>query len=181
MTTTHSIRSSGAEITYDVHGTLPTPDDRPALLMVGQPMTADGFTALASHLPDRTVVTYDPRGLGRSSRSDGLTAHDPLTRAEDLHAVIDALDSGPVDVFASSGGAVTALALTSGPTRVVVGVAEESGDTLTGRTARALAQQLGQEAVVFPSHQGGFAAENAPYPGRAGDFAIVLREVLDAG
>ena len=31
--------------------------------------------------------------------------------ADDLHRLIDALDAGPVDIFASSGGAVNALAL----------------------------------------------------------------------
>ena len=70
-----------------------------------------GFGALSSHLTDRTVVTYDPRGLGRSTRSDGRTDNSPTVQAEDVHALIDALDAGPVDLFASSGGAVTALAL----------------------------------------------------------------------
>lgn len=36
--------------------------------MIGQPMTASGFGTLASHFPDRTAVTYDPRGLDRSTR-----------------------------------------------------------------------------------------------------------------
>ncbi len=31
-------------------------------------MTASGFGALASQFPDRTVVTYDPRGLGRARK-----------------------------------------------------------------------------------------------------------------
>ena len=35
----------------------------------------------------------------------------PEVQAGDVHAVIDALGAGPVDMFASSGGAVTALAL----------------------------------------------------------------------
>ena len=79
--------------------------------MIGQPMTASGFGALASHFPDRTVVTYDPRGLGRSSRNDGRVDHSPTVQANDVHAVIEALGAGPVEMFASSGGAVTALAL----------------------------------------------------------------------
>jgi pimeloyl-ACP methyl ester carboxylesterase len=94
--------------------------------MVGQPMLADGFTTLASHFPDRTVVTYDPRGLGRSTRKDGRTDHDPEVQAADLHALVQALGAGPVEVFASSGGAVTALALVAAhPEDVTVLVAHE--------------------------------------------------------
>jgi pimeloyl-ACP methyl ester carboxylesterase len=35
----------------------------------------------------------------------------PSLRAEDVHAIIEALGAGPVEMFASSGGAVTALEL----------------------------------------------------------------------
>lgn len=74
-------------------------------------MDAGGFRALASYLTDRTVVAYDPRGLGRSTRTDGGTAHTPEQNAADQHAVIEALGAGPVEMLASSGGAVSALAL----------------------------------------------------------------------
>ena len=111
MTTTHTLETAGADIVYDVRGPLPTADGRPALLMIGQPMEASGFATLASHFPDRTVITYDPRGLGRSVRKDGRVDNDPTVQAEDLHAVIQALDAGPGEMFASSGGAVAALAL----------------------------------------------------------------------
>src|SRR3954465_6167652 len=110
MTTTRMLQTPEAEIAYDVHGPLPTADGRPPLLMIGQPMTAGGFGALASHLPDRTVVTYDPRGLGRSARKDGRVDHVPSVQSDDVHAIIEALGVGPVEMFASSGGAVTALA-----------------------------------------------------------------------
>lgn len=111
MTNTHTLHTAGAEIVYDVHGPLPTADGRPPLFMVGQPMDASGFTTLAGYFPDRTVITYDPRGLGRSRRRDGRVDHDPAVQAADIHAVIEALGAGPVEMFASSGGAVTALAL----------------------------------------------------------------------
>jgi len=111
MTTTHMLETAEADIAYDVHGPLPTADGRPPLLMIGQPMGASGFGALASHFPDRTVVTYDPRGLGRSTRKDGRVDHSPMVQAGDVHAVIEALGAGPVEMFGSSGGAVTALAL----------------------------------------------------------------------
>lgn len=110
-TTTYTLTTEAADITYDVHGSLPTPDGRPPLFAIGQPMDASGFTALTANLPDRTVITYDPRGLGRSTRKDGRTDHTPETQAADVHAVIAELGVAPVEMFASSGGAVTALAL----------------------------------------------------------------------
>jgi pimeloyl-ACP methyl ester carboxylesterase len=126
METTHTLETPGAEIVYDVHGPLPTADGRPPLLMIGQPMCAGGFATLASLLPERTVVTYDPRGLGRSTRTDRRTDNDPAVQAEDVHAVIDALGAGPVEMFASSGGAVTALALVAAhPEDVTTLVAHE--------------------------------------------------------
>jgi pimeloyl-ACP methyl ester carboxylesterase len=126
MTTVHTLETNEADIAYDVHGPLPTADGRPPLLMIGQPMDASGFGTLASHFPDRTVVTYDPRGLGRSSRRDGRVDHSPTVQANDVHAVIEALGAGPVEMFASSGGAVTALALVAAhPDDVVTLVAHE--------------------------------------------------------
>jgi pimeloyl-ACP methyl ester carboxylesterase len=126
MTTTHTLQTAEADIAYDVHGPLPTADGRPPLLMIGQPMTASGFDTLALHFPDRTVVTYDPRGLGRSARKDGRVDNAPTVQADDVHAVIAALGAGPVEMFASSGGAVTALALVAAhPDDVVTLVAHE--------------------------------------------------------
>jgi pimeloyl-ACP methyl ester carboxylesterase len=287
MTTmeTRTLAVPGAELVYDVRGPVPPAGGRPVLLMIGQPMTADGFAALAGHFPDRTVVTYDPRGLGRSTRTDGRRDNTPQQQAADLHALIAALGAGPVEVFASSGGAVTGLelaathpedivtlvaheppitavlpdaaaaeravagfheayrshgagagmaafiAMTSWPgeftdeffarpapdpamfglpveddggrddpllsshsqaildyrpdpaalpaDRIVVGVGEETGDAFTGRTARALAGRLGLQAVVFPSHHGGFVGGDSGYAGKPAEFAARLREVLD--
>lgn len=109
--TTHLLELPGVDLVYDVHGPLPTTDGRPPLVLIAQPMDAGGFTALRSHFPDRTVVTYDPRGLGRSTRKDGRVDHVPDVQAADVHALLGALDAAPVELFASSGGAVTALAL----------------------------------------------------------------------
>jgi pimeloyl-ACP methyl ester carboxylesterase len=233
------------------------------------------------------VVTYDPRGLGRSVRRDGRVDHAPTVQADDVHAVIEALGAGPVEMFASSGGAVTALALmaaypddvttlvaheppliavlpdsaaaeraraavrdayeakgsgagmaafiamtswrgeftdeyfaqpapdpahfgmpaeddgsrddpllsdrswpvssyrpavaalAAAPTRIVIAVGEESLDTLTGRTAVATAELLGQQATVFPSHHGGFLGGEFGYAGQPEAFARKLREVLE--
>ncbi len=108
---THKLVTTEADIVYDVRGPPPTADGRPPLFMIGQPMDASGFSTLASFFPDRTVITYDPRGLGRSIRKDGQVENVPTVQADDVHAVIEALGVGPVEMFASSGGAVTALAL----------------------------------------------------------------------
>jgi pimeloyl-ACP methyl ester carboxylesterase len=107
--TTYTLDVPGATLSYDLR-----PSDSSAervLLMVASPMAAAGFATLASHFTDRTVVTYDPRGVERSVRADGATWSTPDEHADDLHRLITALDAGPVDVFASSGGAVNALAL----------------------------------------------------------------------
>ncbi len=278
MKTTHVLDHAQADIIYDVRTGRP-------LLMIGQPMDASGFRALSEHFPERTVVTYDPRGAGRSTRRDGRVDASPTVQAEDVHAVIEAV-GGPVDLFASSGGAVTALALVAAhpddvvtlvaheppliemlpdreaarratdavtatymakgwghgmaafmalttwqgeytdayfaqpapdpaqfgfpttddgtredplltdraaairdyvpdaealaaaPTRIVIGVGEESRETFTGRTAIGTAAHLGLEPVVFPSHHGGFLDGEFGWPGRPAAFAAKLREVL---
>ncbi|MFC9190325.1 alpha/beta fold hydrolase [Streptomyces cyaneofuscatus] len=126
MKKTHTLKTAGADLVYDVHGPLPTTDGRPPLFMIGQPMDATGFAALAARSAERTVVTYDPRGLGRSVRSDGRDDHTPETHADDVHALIQELGAGPVEMFASSGGAVTALAVVARyPGDVTVLVAHE--------------------------------------------------------
>ncbi|MGW5384412.1 alpha/beta fold hydrolase [Nocardia sp. NPDC003963] len=284
---THTLETAGADIVYDVHGPLPTAGGRPPLFMIGQPMEAAGFRALAAQFPDRTVVTYDPRGIGRSVRTDGRVEHEPEVQAADVHAVVEALGAGPVEMFASSGGAVTALALVAAhpgdvltlvahepplisvlpdaaaaerarvavrdayeaagfgagmaaflaltswqgeftdeyfaqpaadpalfgmpagddgsrddpllsdrsravtgyrlepaataaaPTRIVIAVGVETGETFTGRTAVATAELLGQRVTVFPSHHGGFLDGEFGYAGQPEEFARRLREVLD--
>jgi len=106
---TYTLEVPGAVLSYDIRSN--DADTEPVLLIIGSPMGADGFVTLAGHFTDRTVVTYDPRGAWRSRRTDGAAESTPDEHADDLHRLIDALDAGPVDVFASSGGAVNALAL----------------------------------------------------------------------
>jgi len=122
---THTLETPDVDLTYDVYGPLPTADGRPPLVMIGQPMEASGFSTLASYFPDRTVITYDPRGLGRSTRKDGRVDNVPEVQAADVHALIETV-GGPVEMFASSGGAVTALALVAAaPDDVTTLVAHE--------------------------------------------------------
>jgi pimeloyl-ACP methyl ester carboxylesterase len=105
----HTLDAPGATIHYDVRSN--DASTEPVLLMIGSPMGAAGFTTLAGHFPDRTVVTYDPRAAGRSTRTDGASETRVEEHADDLHRIVEALDAGPVDMFATSGGAVNALAL----------------------------------------------------------------------
>jgi pimeloyl-ACP methyl ester carboxylesterase len=106
---THSLDAPGAVLHYDVRSNDGSAE--PVLLLIGSPMGAEGFVAQTGHFTDRTVVTYDPRGAGRSKRTDGASQTTVEEHADDLHRLIDALGAGPVDIFASSGGAVNALAL----------------------------------------------------------------------
>ena len=152
--TTHVLETDKAAITYDVHGE----GGRP-LMMIGQPMDASGFTALRAQFPDRTVITYDPRGLGRSTRSDGSTENRPEIQAADVHAVIEAV-GGPVDLFASSGGAVTALELVATyPDDVVTLVAHEPPiiDVLPDAEAARRARDGFIEAYLANGHGAGMA------------------------
>src|SRR6476660_718803 len=106
--TTRTIEAPGATLTYDIRKTDST---APPLFLIGSPMGAGGFATLASHFPDRTVVTYDPRGVERSTKDDPSSESTPEQHGDDVHAIIGELGGGPVDLFASSGGAVNALAL----------------------------------------------------------------------
>jgi pimeloyl-ACP methyl ester carboxylesterase len=261
-------------------------DGAPPLMLIGSPMDARGFVSLAARFPDRTVVTYDPRGTARSAKAEPGSASTPDEHADDVHRLI-ATVGAPVDLFATSGGAVNALALISrhpgdvrtlvaheppasqllpdreaalaactdvhdtylragygpamakfialvqltgpvppdfaatvnpdpaqfglpteddgrrddplvgqnivscnfyeydldvlrvSPTRIVVAVGAESADTLAHRGGLAVAERLGLEPVVFPSHHAGFAGAEFGVQGDPDGFAAKLREVLD--
>jgi pimeloyl-ACP methyl ester carboxylesterase len=106
---TDTLQVPGAVLHYDIRSAHSS--SHPVLLIIGSPMGAAGFVTLAGHFADRTVVTYDPRGSGRSQRTDGALETTPDEHADDLHRLICGLEAGQVDIFASSGGAVNALAL----------------------------------------------------------------------
>jgi pimeloyl-ACP methyl ester carboxylesterase len=274
----------GGDLRYDMRDA-EDGSGEPVLLMIGYPMAASGFASLAEHFSDRTVVTYDPRGVDRSESETLAGDSTPDDRAEDLHRLIDALGGGPMDIFASSGGAVNALALVakhpeqvrtlvaheppaasllpdheqasaaikdihetymrdgfgpgmakfmaittlkgpipdgfagqpvdpaqfgfpteddgarddpmlgrniiatthyeydfdalrSAPTRIVVGVGAESEGEMAHRGGRAVAEFLGTEPIIFPSHHGGFLGGEFGWAGDPDAFAPKLREVL---
>ena len=107
---TKTLPVPGATLTYDVRPAESATE--PPLVLIGSPMGAGGFTSLAARFPDRTIVTYDPRNNGeRSPADDPSVPITPQVQADDVHAVIEAIGGGPVDLFASSGGAIVALDL----------------------------------------------------------------------
>ncbi|HEX2221449.1 MAG TPA: alpha/beta hydrolase [Candidatus Limnocylindria bacterium] len=281
---TRTLEVPGATLTYDVRpgGS----SEEPALFLIGSPMGAAGFGTLASHFADRTIITYDPRGSERSQKVDPARRVTPDDHADDLHRIIQELGGGPVDLFASSGGAINALALVakhpedvrtlvaheppiveilpdrdaalaasravhetymrsgfgagmahfialashkgpfpddwaeqpapdpamfglpaeddgsrddpllgqnvesstesaldfdairSTPTRVIVAAGAESEGELTHRAALAVAERLGTQIVIFPSHHGGFLGGEYGQTGDPDAFAAKLREVL---
>ncbi|MBJ7337376.1 alpha/beta hydrolase [Mycolicibacterium sp.] len=126
MTTTdglisRSIDVPGARLHYEVRG------NGPLLLVIGSPMAAAEFAPLAHAMAhDHTVVTHDPRGFAGSPVDDPDSPSNPDLRADDVAAILDALGAESADVFGSSGGAVTGLALVARhPGRVRTLVAHE--------------------------------------------------------
>jgi clorobiocin biosynthesis protein CloN7 len=117
----HALDVPGARLYYERRGT------GPLLLLIGSPMDSTGFSALAGALAGRfTVVTYDPRGIGNSSREDATADVTPEQQADDVHRLLSVLGGGPAHVFGSSGGAVVGLALvTAHPDQVRTLVAHE--------------------------------------------------------
>jgi pimeloyl-ACP methyl ester carboxylesterase len=161
---THTLETPDVDLVYDVHGPWPSEDGRPPLVMIGQPMCAEGFTTLASYLPDRTVVAYDVRGLGRSVRKDGRQDHTPQDNADDVHAIIEAIGGGPVELLGSSGGAVTALELVARyPDDVSVAVAHEP--PLFAVVPDADRAREAEAAVHAAYREGGFGAGMAAFIG----------------
>src|SRR5687767_4919896 len=97
---THTLDVPGATLHYDVRE--PDGDSAaPPLLLIASPMDARGFATLSGYFTDRTVITYDPRGVTRSKRTDGAATSTPKEHGDDLHRVIADLGAAPVDIFAS--------------------------------------------------------------------------------
>jgi pimeloyl-ACP methyl ester carboxylesterase len=106
--TTQTLDAPGATLTYDVRRN--DESTEPPLFLIGSPMGAAGFGTLSGYFPDRTLITYDPRGSERSTKADPSSESTPDQHADDLHRIIETV-GGPVDMFASSGGATNSLAL----------------------------------------------------------------------
>ena len=177
---THELEVPGAVLRYDVRQSEPA--GGPVLVMIGSPMGAAGFATLASHFTDHTIVTYDPRGVERSERTDPALEVTPEVHAADVRAVIGAAaGGGPVDLFASSGGAVNALALVAAHPDLVrtlvaheppsVSLLPDANEALAAcRAVHETYQQRGLGAgmahfIALVSLQGPVSADFAAQPG----------------
>ena len=183
---THTLEAPGATLTYDIRPNAASKE--PTLFLIGSPMAAAGFGSLMSHFPDRTILTYDPRGSERSTKAEPATQSTPDEHADDLHRVIQAIGGGPVDLFASSGGATNALALVAKhPEDVRILVAHEPPVATVlpdSENAKAAARAVNEtykrggfgagmaHFIAVVSHEGefpdGFAQQPAPDPAMFG-------------
>jgi pimeloyl-ACP methyl ester carboxylesterase len=119
----HYLKVPGASLSYKIQGS------GPVLLMIpGGPTDATVFAGIAPRLSHwYTVVTYDPRGLGRS-KLDALPEDQRIveTMADDAYRLLVAVGSESAFVFANSGGAIIGLELvTHYPQQVRTLVAHE--------------------------------------------------------
>lgn len=147
----------GAHIAYDVGG------DGPPLMFLGSPMDAGGFLPVADRLSaDFTVITYDPRTIARSVSDDPDADTPPEIQADDVHRVLTTIGLGAADIFGSSGGAVTALALCAQqPAAVATVVAHEP--PLVDMLPDAEEARRGREAVAEAYRTGGVGAGIAKF------------------
>ena len=77
--TSHTLDVPGARLYYEVQGS------GPPLMLIGHPMDASGFATIAPVLAESyTVVTYDPRGFGRSTIDDPDQDGEPDLLADDV-------------------------------------------------------------------------------------------------
>ncbi|MFP5019491.1 alpha/beta fold hydrolase [Pseudonocardia phyllosphaerae] len=150
--TTELFDRPGARIAFDVRGT------GPLLALVGSPMGADGFAALADRLAaDHTVLTFDPRGTGRSPADDPDADSTVPIRAADLAALIEHVGRGPATLLGSSGGAVVSLALAQErPDLVRAVIAHEP--PLEELLPDAAERRLGTEQIIQAYRDEGSAA-----------------------
>ncbi|MER7440869.1 alpha/beta fold hydrolase [Micromonospora avicenniae] len=140
MTTTQSTRTGtlsvpGADLYYEVRGTGP-------LLLISQSGEGDANRSsdLVDHLTaDYTVVTYDRRGLSRSTLTDPARPGTLPEHADDVHRLLATLTDEPALMLGCSLGAVIGLHLAvRHPTQVRVLVAHEPvAPWLLPTTARA--------------------------------------------
>jgi pimeloyl-ACP methyl ester carboxylesterase len=188
-TKVHHLQVPGASLYYEVRGS------GPVLLMIpGGPVDATAFEPIAPRLADwYTVVTYDPRGLSRSSldaRPDDR--HIVEIMSDDASHLLAAIAREPAFVFGNSSGALIGLQLAARhPGQVHTLVAHEPPlVSLFSDTERARARAAMQEAYdtyqtsgVGPAMQkflvaAGLNAE--PQPAQSGSQGVPSPEVAEA-
>lgn len=126
MNTAHdgNLEVPGATLFYKVRGSGPV-----LLILQGGRGDAEGSEALVRQLTGSfTVVTYDRRGLSRSTLKDASAPISIETHSEDAHLLLAALTSDPAFVLGVSIGALIALDLTARfPGQIRATVAYEPG------------------------------------------------------
>ncbi|MFC5823075.1 alpha/beta fold hydrolase [Nonomuraea insulae] len=161
-TTTHTLKRPGVRLRYEVRGS------GPLLVVTGAPMAAAEFASLADAMAaDHTVVTHDPRGISGSVLDDPTQDSTPELRADDLAAILDALGAESADVFGSSGGAVTGLALVArhpGRVRTLVAHEPPSLELLPD----AAEQRAATDDMIETFHRDGLEAAFGKFMGNAG-------------
>jgi pimeloyl-ACP methyl ester carboxylesterase len=160
--TTRTLAVPGARLQYEVRGR------GPLLAVIGSPMAAGEFAPLADALATtHTVVTYDPRGISASVVDDPGQDSTPELRADDVVAILDAVGADSADVFGSSGGAVTGLAMvTRHPNRVRTLVAHEP--PLLDLLPDAAEQRARTEDIIETFHVHGLGAAWMKFMANAG-------------
>lgn len=102
-----TLRVPGTHLAYEVRGSGPI-----LLLIHGGGGDARAFNGVAKHLASQyTVVTYDRRGLSRSTLDNPEEEQQVEMHSDDAHYLLAAVTSEPAYVFGSSGGAVVGLDL----------------------------------------------------------------------
>jgi pimeloyl-ACP methyl ester carboxylesterase len=160
--TVRSVTVPGARLHYEVRGS------GPLVFIVGSPMASAEFAPLADALAgDHTVITLDPRGYGNSPVDDPNAASTVEQRADDVAAILDDLDAASADLFGSSGGAVTGLAVVARhPGRVRTLVAHEP--PLLELLPDAAEQLAATEAIIDTFHRDGLGAAWMRFMSNAG-------------
>jgi pimeloyl-ACP methyl ester carboxylesterase len=172
--TVRSVTVPGARLHYEVRGS-----GGPLLFIVGSPMASADFASLADALAgDHTVVTYDPRGHANSTIDDPDEDSTAESRADDIAAILDDLGAESADVFGSSGGAVTGLALVARhPGRVRTLIAHEP--PLLELMPDAPQQRANTEDIIETFHVAGMEAAWYKFMVMAG-FDMTMPEKMPA-
>ena len=138
--------------TYQRDGNGPAMAKFIALVMVPEPLPAD---YLARPAPD-------PAMFGMSADDDGDRSN-PLIR-----------NMPATNAYVPDYEALVAMG-----DRVHVAVGAASGQEVAARGGHGLAERIGRQVEVFPSHHAGFTSADGHHPGEPHAFAARLREVLD--
>jgi pimeloyl-ACP methyl ester carboxylesterase len=159
----NELKVPGATLGYTVRGS------GPVLLMIpGGPAGGDVFAELAERMAGtHTVVTYDPRGMYRSSVDDDAAEGGIAVQSDDVHRLLAACTSEPAYVLGNSGGAIVGLDLVARHgEQVRTLVAHEPPLTALLEDADALRASAGEVEAAY--RQGGVWAGMQRFMAHAG-------------